>query len=69
MHIWLTSVDKYSLTSQTWSHVAKMVDNRKLFRICAFIDKIFVFGGCDNEISYNSCLQFDTSNNSGKRRF
>ena len=62
---WIKSVDKFSLTSNTWSQVAEMYDDRKGFCTCAFMDKIFLFGGGDkgdkNRVATNSCLQFDTS--------
>ena len=54
----ITSVDKYSFTSKTWCQVAQMYDDRKFFRACAFMEKVFVIGG---EVLMNSCLQFDTS--------
>ena len=60
------SVDKYSLTSNTWSQVAEMYDDRKGFCTCAFMDKILVFGGVNDETETNSCLQFDTSDYSWK---
>ena len=59
-------VDKYSFTSKTWIQVAKMCDDRINFCACAFMDKIFVFGGVKDGIKTNSCLQFATSNNSWK---
>ena len=37
----ITSVDKYSLTSKTWSQVAEMYDNRRYFCTCAFMNMIF----------------------------
>ena len=63
---WIMYVDKYSLTSKTWSEVAEMCDNRKCFCACAFTDKIFLFGGSKGEVVTNSCLQFDTSDCSWK---
>ena len=56
------SVEKYSLTSKTWSKVAEMYDSRIVFCVCSFMDKIFVIGGDKDRIPINSCLQFDTSN-------
>ena len=60
----ITSVDKYSLTSKTWSHIAEMYDNRRYFCTCAFMNMIFFFGGLYLEVDENvtnSCLQFNTS--------
>ena len=59
----IKSVDKYSLTSKTWSQIAKINDDCISFSLCAFIDKIFVIGGFIDGIRISSCLQFNTSNN------
>ena len=61
------SVDKYSLTSNTWSQVAEMYDDRKGFCTCAFMNKIFVFGGILNKVRTNTSLKFDTSDCSWKK--
>ena len=60
------SVEKYSLTSKTWSKVAEMYDNRFSFCACAFLDKILIFGGSTNRNKTNSSLQFDTNDCSWK---
>ena len=65
--IWITSVDKYSLNFKTWSHVAEMNDHHKDFCVCAFMDKIFVFGGYTKQDRFNCCLEFDTTDYSWKR--
>ena len=64
---WIKSVDKYSLTSETWSQVAEMNDYRKHFCVCAFIDKVFIIGGSKDRVRTNSCLQFNTSDYSCKK--
>ena len=61
------SVDKYSLTSKTWSQVAKMNDYRIYFCLSAFLNKTFIIGGTKNGGISNSCLQFDTEDNSWKK--
>ena len=56
---WIRSIKKYFSSSNTWSRVAVMYDDRLNF--CAFMDKIFIIGGefrCSNVTG--SCLQFDT---------
>ena len=60
----ITSVDKYSPSTNTWSEVDDMFDQRTHYCVCAFMDKIFVIGGFyDEGVVHNvtnSCLQFDT---------
>ena len=56
----IKSVQKYSLSTRKWTKVADMYDNRVSDCLCAFMDKIFVFGGHDYNQNTNSCLQFDT---------
>ena len=61
----INSVDKFSLASKTWSQVSQMHDDREGFCTCAFLDKIYIFGGL-TEGRTNSCLQLDTSDYSWK---
>ena len=63
------SVDKYSLTSKTWSQVAEMYDSRRYFCICAFMDKVFVIGGFNDalKVKCSFCLEFDTNDYSWKK--
>ena len=59
-------VEKYSPSTKAWSVVAKMFDDRIYFSACAFIDKAFIMGGhhmLSQNISLDSCFQFDTNNN------
>ena len=58
---WIRSVDKYSTVSKTWSKVTDMYDERDCFRVCAFMDKIYVVGGHIQTPATSSCLQFDTN--------
>ena len=54
------TVEKYSPPTNTWTEIAETTDSRKEFCACAFMDKVFFFGGsCGNDVT-NSCLQFDT---------
>ena len=52
-------VDKYSLITNTWKHVTDMPANRDGCCACAFMNKIFIIGGCFFKHFYN-CLTFDT---------
>ena len=63
---WIKSVEKYSLTSKTWSKVAEMNDDRDFFCVCAFIDKILIIGRNKDRGKTSSCLQLDTSDYSWK---
>ena len=42
----ITSVEKYSPSTKTCNKVADRYDNRRYFCGCAFIEKIFIIGGC-----------------------
>ena len=64
----IKSVEKYSPGADAWEKVANMYDYRNLFCVCAFENKVFIFGGnypCINhpspEVATSSCLQFDTN--------
>ena len=65
-------VEKYSQATGRWTDVAVMADRRQRFCACAFADKIFIFGGNDEDCCSTdfenlgrSCLEFDTKS----RRF
>ena len=56
----IESVEKYSPSNNTWTVVTNMADKRLNFSACAFIDKIFIFGGYrsnenDDYSATNSC--------------
>ena len=62
-NIFIESVEKYSPSNNTWTVVTNMADKRLNFSACAFIDKIFIFGGYrsnenDDYSATNSCLGF-----------
>ena len=61
------SVARYSLTTNCWNEVAEMPDHLGSFCACAFVDRIFIFGGSSSvgRIT-NSCLQFDTNDHKFK---
>ena len=62
------SVEKYSPFTNKWSKVTDMFDNKVYFCVCAFINKIYVFGAYfrQNFETFNSCLQFNTKNEKWK---
>ena len=62
------SLEKYSPSTNTWSKVADMFDNRAYYCVCAYMDKIFVIGGFSASVldTTNSCLQFNTEDKSWK---
>ena len=69
LHGIITSVEKYSPESKTWTEVARMLDDRILYTACAYMDSIFVIGGTlklDSWITLNSCLQFNTTSKKWK---
>ena len=63
-----TSFDKYSPSTDSWSRVGVMCDNRRVFCVCAFMNKIFVIGGIyDDGIETNSCAVFDVTEKNWKK--
>ena len=60
------SIEKYSISSKTWSQIGEINSNRKYFCVCAFMNKIFVIGGKKDGVRTSSCSQFDTSDCSWK---
>ena len=57
----LKAVEKYSPINKIWNKVTSLPDERQSFCACAFMDKIYIFGGF-NVGEFNSCLQLDTNN-------
>ena len=55
----LLPVERYSLVTREHEIVSKMPDDRGYFCACAFINKIYVIGGGDGKVTFDSCLQFD----------
>ena len=61
---YIVPVEKYSLNTNTWEHVADIPENRKMHCACAFMGNIFVIGGHnDNFDVFNSCMKLDTIDN------
>ena len=64
-------VQKYTPSLDACNEVAYIFDERADFCVCAFMDKIFIIGGyCLDDnfdwIKTNSCLQFNSTDNSWK---
>ena len=74
-NMFVGSVLRYSVTSSCWNKVAEIPDRLnehvllKSFCACAFVDKLFVFGGFSyqNTSTTNCCLQFHTNDCDFKR--
>ena len=64
-HGLVMSIEKYSLSTNTWNRVTDMYDNRSDYCACAFMDKIFIIGGLSayRLCETNSCVQFNTKDN------
>ena len=67
--MFVKSVARYSVMGNCWNKVAEVPDHlreqfiKDRFCACAFIDKVFIFGGFLYPSSAtNCCLQFDTNN-------
>ena len=65
------NIEKYSPSTNEWTVVTNLFDERENFCTCSFIDKILVFGG--SYYNYNeghlitlSCSEFNTNDNSFK---
>ena len=56
----IVSVEKYALSTNSWTEVAVM-SYRKEYCACAFADQIFIMGGWHSRSTLDSCLQFDTN--------
>ena len=56
------SLEKYSSVTNTWNVLVNLDENRSGYRVCSFVDNIFVVGGHfddDDSIITNSCIQFN----------
>ena len=60
------SVEKYSISTGTWHHVAEMNGGRWSFCACPFMDRIVIIGGCFGDKTTNLCSQFDPKERSCK---
>ena len=60
--IWNLSVEKYDPVTKSWIKKTNMPDCREGYRVCGFMDKIFIIGGYyrDDGTDTTFCLQFDT---------
>ena len=63
---WVSSIEKYSPATNSWKEISVLYDERCYFCVCAFMNKIFIFGGrvgygySSVRTNTNTCLQFDT---------
>ena len=53
-------VKKYSIATDSIEVVADMSDDRDMFCVCGFMDKVYFIGGCLHETELDICTQFDT---------
>ena len=60
----VSSIEKYTIATNTWTKATDMVDDRQNYSVCAFMDKIFIVGGCyrNGTVVSNCCLYYDTKN-------
>ena len=63
---WVRSVDKYSPVTKKWNKVSDMFDDRTEFCACAFMGKVFIFGGRYHSTATNTCFQFNTKDKGWK---
>ena len=69
---WVKIIEKFSPSTNTWTEVTNMFDERQKFCTCAFMNKMYIFGGSFYNRTYNhllttsSCLEFNTKHNSFK---
>ena len=58
------SIEKYSPVTNTWQHVIDMIDDRRSFSACSFMDNIYIIGGHigDNIDGHDTatCFEFNT---------
>ena len=75
VNIQVKSIEKYSISTNTWEYVDKMFDDRDDFNVCAFMDQIYIIGGIyhvDRNLGYldedttDSCVMLNTRKNSWK---
>ena len=63
---YVKSLKKYTPSTNKWTRVTSMFDERHLFCGCAFINNIFIFGECFNNsnnhrlLTTGSCFEFNT---------
>ena len=63
----IANFERYSPFDDCWSNVTDMFDDRTNYSICAFMDKIYIFGGYNTGSLLNSTLQLDPNLTSGNK--
>ena len=63
----IMSVENYSPVNNTWTKKTELPDDRYSFCACAFMDKIFIFGGRNDYSHFTYSLLLDTNNNKWKK--
>ena len=57
-------IEKYSPNTNNWQYVVDMVDDRKYFSFCSFMDSVFIIGGriggFKNGYDLATCFEFNT---------
>ena len=54
----VSSVEKYTVFSNSWETVAHMLDKRIQYSVCSFMENIYVFGGLLHKRFLNCCSKF-----------
>ena len=62
----ISSVEKYSFTTNRFEKVADLNIESDSFCVCAFMDKIYIVAGPENDKSLTRCMKFDTNDRSFK---
>ena len=57
----LKKIEKYSIATDSLEVVGNMFDDRKLYSVCGFIDKIYFCGGEKDFKGLSTCVCFDTN--------
>ena len=56
----LISVNKYSANTSTMEKVCRIYSDRNHFRVCGYMGKIYIIGGCDkNLVTLKFCRELD----------
>ena len=58
---WISSISKYSSSTNAWQTVARIPDERSKFCACSFMSDIFVLGGTLGSDQLSSCVKLNTA--------
>ena len=59
---WISSISKYSSSTNAWQTVTRFPDKRSDFCACSFMSDIFVMGGTLGQDQLSSCVKLNTAN-------